>query len=41
MNRHVEIVRFEVVGHLSEGLQRVLPHSLLEAERLPGFTALL
>ena len=34
MNRHVEVVRLELVGHLSEGLQRVLLLRLLEPERL-------
>lgn len=41
MNRHVEVVRLEVVGHLSEALQAVLPHSLLEAKCLPRLTAFL
>lgn len=41
MNRHVEIVRLELVGHFSEALQAVLPHSLLEAECLSGLIALL
>lgn len=41
MNRHVEVVGFELVSHLSKTLQGVFPHSLLEAERLPGLVALL
>lgn len=41
MNRHVEIVRLELVGHFSEALEAVLPHSLLEAECLSGLIALL
>lgn len=41
VNRHVEIVRFEVIGHLSKALKSVLPHGLLEAKSLPWLTALL
>lgn len=41
MNRHVEVVGFELVSHLSKTLQGVLPHCLLEAERLSGLVALL
>lgn len=41
MHRHVEVIRFEVIGHLAEALERVLAHGLLEAERLAGFVALL
>lgn len=41
MNWHVEIVRLEVVSHLSKALQSVLPHSLLKPKCLSGFTALL
>lgn len=41
MNRHVEIVRLEVVSHFSKALERVLPHSLLKAKCLPGLTAFL
>lgn len=41
MNGHVEVVGFELVSHLSETLQGVLPHCLLETERLPGLVALL
>lgn len=41
MNGHVEVVRFELISHLSETLQGILSHGLLEAERLPGLVALL
>ncbi len=41
MNRHVEVVGLEVVGHLAEALERVLAHGLLEAERLARLAALL
>lgn len=41
MNRHVEIVRLELVGHFSKALETVLPHCLLKAKCLPGLTALL
>lgn len=41
MNRHVEVVRLKVVGHLAEALECVLAHGLLEAERLPRLAALL
>lgn len=41
VNRHVEVVGLEVVGHLSEALQGVLPDRLLKPKRFPGFTALL
>lgn len=41
MNRHVEVVRLELVGHFSKALETVLPHCLLKAECLSGLTALL
>ncbi len=41
VNRHVEVVGLEVVGHLAEALERVLAHGLLEAERLARLAALL
>lgn len=36
MNGHVEVVRLELIGHLSELLQGVLPLCLLEPKGLHG-----
>lgn len=41
MDRHVEVVGFEGVGHLSEGAQRVVSVRLLKAKGLLRFAALL
>lgn len=41
MNRHVEIVRLELVSHFSKALEAVFPHCLLKAKCFPGLTALL
>lgn len=41
MYRHVEVVRLELIGHLSKALKSVLPHSLLKAKCFPWLTALL
>lgn len=41
MHRHVEVVRFEAVSHLSEALQGVLSHSLFKTECFTWFAALL
>ena len=41
MNRHVEVVRLELVSHFSKTLETVLSHCLLEAKCLSGLTALL
>lgn len=41
MDRHVEVVSLEGIGHLAKALQRILPCGLLKAKGLGGALALL
>lgn len=41
MNRHVEVVRLEGIGHVSKCLEGVTPAGLLKSKSNSGFTTFL
>lgn len=41
MNRHVEVVRLEGIGHVSKCLEGVAPAGLLKSKSNSGFTTFL
>lgn len=41
MNRHVEVIRLEGIGHVSKCLEGVAPAGLLKSKSNSGFTTFL
>lgn len=41
MDRHVEIIRLEVISHFPKALQSIFPDSLFKSKGLSGFVAFL